>query len=188
VVLKGMLMSDKQGRDFLTAKEVSDYFRIPLNTVYRLTKLGKLKAIKVGKQWRYSVSEIEMLLQTGVNVRQVTSRIKEEFAERRSYPRINCSFKCRYRKIIMPDSDFISYGSVSNISGGGLFFNDDSGNLDNISIDDPLDFIIDFMPDEGNQTVIDAKARVVRKAKKCLGVKFRNIRDDYKNLIIKYVG
>lgn len=46
----------------LTAKEVSDYLRIPLSTVYGLSKKGQLKGVKIGKHWRYLESVISGFL------------------------------------------------------------------------------------------------------------------------------
>lgn len=46
----------------MTAQEVGDYLRLPLSTVYSLTKRGILKGAKFGKHWRYLESEIHAYL------------------------------------------------------------------------------------------------------------------------------
>ncbi len=42
----------------LTAQEVGDFLKLPLSTVYALTKRGVLRGIKLGKHWRYIEAEI----------------------------------------------------------------------------------------------------------------------------------
>lgn len=37
----------------LTAKEVADYLRCHISTVYRLAKNGKLPAFRLGADWRF---------------------------------------------------------------------------------------------------------------------------------------
>ena len=39
---------EKNSGKVMTVKEVSEYLKIPLSTVYDLTKKGKLRAIKFG--------------------------------------------------------------------------------------------------------------------------------------------
>ena len=59
------------GKRIMTAQEVSEHLRIPLSSLYGLTKRGKIPAIKLGKHWRYLESDIVNLWQTrdpnGVN-------------------------------------------------------------------------------------------------------------------------
>jgi len=48
----------------LTSEEVSSMLRLPLSTLYRLTKNGKIKGLKIGKQWRYKKEDIISLVNT----------------------------------------------------------------------------------------------------------------------------
>ena len=48
----------------MTAQEVSEHLRIPLSSLYSLTKKGKIPAIKLGKHWRYLESDIVNLWHT----------------------------------------------------------------------------------------------------------------------------
>jgi len=43
----------------MTIKEVADYLRLSKVTVYKMTRQGKIPALKIGKQWRYNKSEID---------------------------------------------------------------------------------------------------------------------------------
>jgi excisionase family DNA binding protein len=45
-------------RKVLTVKEVSDYLKIPISTIYNLAREGKLRAVKFGKHWRFLEEEI----------------------------------------------------------------------------------------------------------------------------------
>ena len=49
--------------ELLTAREVRDQLRIPLSTVYYLAKEGKLRGFRVGRSWRFPVSEINRIMQ-----------------------------------------------------------------------------------------------------------------------------
>jgi excisionase family DNA binding protein len=40
-------------------RELSDYLRVHPTTVYRLLKLGKLPAFKVGSDWRFNSESID---------------------------------------------------------------------------------------------------------------------------------
>ena len=45
--------------DYLTLKETAEYFRVQPLTVRRWALAGKIPAHKVGRQWRFSLKEIE---------------------------------------------------------------------------------------------------------------------------------
>ena len=38
----------------MTSKEVAEYLRIPVRTLYKLCQEGKIPARKVGRHWRFS--------------------------------------------------------------------------------------------------------------------------------------
>ncbi len=46
-------------KEFLNSKEVSRYFDIPLRTIQKLSQQGRIRAVKLGKQWRYKKADIE---------------------------------------------------------------------------------------------------------------------------------
>lgn len=43
----------------MTIKELADYLRLSKVTVYKMTRQGKIPALKIGKQWRYNKAEID---------------------------------------------------------------------------------------------------------------------------------
>jgi excisionase family DNA binding protein len=60
----------------LTAKEVADYLRCHISTVYRLAKSGKLPGFRLGADWRFR----EDTLQNWLNV-ELNSSNSAELAE-----------------------------------------------------------------------------------------------------------
>src|SRR5437867_13189545 len=47
---------------FLTTEEVLEYLQVNLRTVHRLTKAGKIPAVRVGRQWRFRKRDIDSWL------------------------------------------------------------------------------------------------------------------------------
>src|SRR5437588_12297569 len=47
---------------FLTTEEVLEYLQVNLRPVYRLTKAGKIPAVRVGRQWRFRKRDIDAWL------------------------------------------------------------------------------------------------------------------------------
>ena len=45
-------------KNVMTIKELSQYLKISVSSLYFLTSSGKIPAVKVGKHWRYMQSEI----------------------------------------------------------------------------------------------------------------------------------
>lgn len=55
---------DSSGNQVLTLAEVSEYLRIPVSTIYKLSREGALPAQKLGKQWRYHKEAIDEWLKS----------------------------------------------------------------------------------------------------------------------------
>src|SRR3989338_3151532 len=53
-----MNQAERQEEKILTIQEVSEFLKIPVSSLYALTKSGKIPAVKVGKHWRYLESEL----------------------------------------------------------------------------------------------------------------------------------
>lgn len=49
-------------KDFYTAKEIAELFSMNVMTIYRYIKAGKLKAHKIGKEFRVGRAEFERFL------------------------------------------------------------------------------------------------------------------------------
>lgn len=48
--------------DFLTTRQVQDVLKVDRITIYRMLGDGRLKGTKIGQQWRFSVHEVERLM------------------------------------------------------------------------------------------------------------------------------
>lgn len=49
-------------KDFYTAQELADKLRVNVMTIYRYIKAGKLKAHKIGKEFRIEKSEFNRFM------------------------------------------------------------------------------------------------------------------------------
>lgn len=47
------------GKDYLTVGEVSDYLKLPEETIYKYARTGKLPGSKVGRHWRFDRARID---------------------------------------------------------------------------------------------------------------------------------
>lgn len=54
-------------QEFYTAKELSDKLKLNVMTIYRYIKAGKLKAYKIGKEFRVEKEEFEEFLKQSIN-------------------------------------------------------------------------------------------------------------------------
>jgi len=50
---------------FLSVREVADKFRVSDESIYRLVRDSRLKAIRIGGQWRIPESAVQELLDSG---------------------------------------------------------------------------------------------------------------------------
>ncbi len=49
--------------EILNIKEVADYLKIPVSSVYKLAQEKKLPAVKVGKHWRFLKRDLDHLFE-----------------------------------------------------------------------------------------------------------------------------
>ncbi len=47
--------------EILNIKEVSEYLKIPVSTLYKFVQEGKIPATKLGKHWRFMKKDIDRL-------------------------------------------------------------------------------------------------------------------------------
>lgn len=48
--------------EIFTMEELSDYLKLSVHTLYKLSQKGEIPARKIGKQWRYIKMEIDKWL------------------------------------------------------------------------------------------------------------------------------
>lgn len=187
-------MNIKNPKKLLSVSEVSEYLCIPLKSVYYLTEIGKIRGIKVGRQWRYHLSNIEFYYQNGTNRKAAISNITNpagdirDITERRAFPRINCNIRCSYEVVIPLLKEFSSTSSIRNISGNGIFLYALQDSLKTISVGDPVNLRFPLNIESGENGNLDISGRVVRKTGEGIGIKFKDVSKSYQDLIIKYVG
>lgn len=51
-----------QEKDFYTAQELADKLQVNIMTIYRYIKAGKLKAYKIGKEFRIDKAEFKRFM------------------------------------------------------------------------------------------------------------------------------
>ena len=49
--------------EIMSIKEVSEYLRIPISTIYKLAQSGQIPAVKVGKHWRFAKKDLDRLFE-----------------------------------------------------------------------------------------------------------------------------
>jgi len=49
--------------EIFNIKEVSDYLKIPVSTLYKLIQDGKVPAVKLGKHWRFMKKDLDNLFE-----------------------------------------------------------------------------------------------------------------------------
>ena len=48
-------------KNFYTVTQTADQLRCSENTIYRMARRGDIDAVKVGRQWRFSLDAIEKM-------------------------------------------------------------------------------------------------------------------------------
>lgn len=180
---------------FLSAYEVSSIFGIPLDSVYYLSRKGKIKAIKIGKHWKYKKVDIEQCLNNGTDFCKKpaieSNNLKDvppNYIEQRSFQRINTNFKCFYYINLPPLKQIKNEGIIKNLSGGGIFLLIQSNGLNGIDLDDPieLDFVLNSNVDQSIN--IYTKGKAIRKNKNGIGIRFRHIDKQLQDRIVEYAN
>ena len=57
---------DGIGSAFLTTEEVMAILRVNIRTIYRLIRAREIPAVRVGRQWRFRRSDLEVWLAAGI--------------------------------------------------------------------------------------------------------------------------
>jgi len=173
-----MKTPDNESKKVMSAEEVSQFLNVPRSTIYDLTRSGKITGAKVGKHWRYLRDDVEGYL------RGIQSPSSSR--ERRKSPRINCRLSGKLASTLVERSKSPQEGWVANLSEGGvLFLNQMSDGF--LKVGDPVSLCFD-LEDQGR---IEAKGRIVHRnfdSHPAYGIKFRDLPDEARAQIRKYVG
>jgi len=61
-------------QNFLTTEEVLDYLQVNVRTLYRLIKMGRIPAIRVGRQWRFRKDDLDAWISRGGTERKASGQ------------------------------------------------------------------------------------------------------------------
>ena len=63
------------GKTFLTIGEVSEYLKLPEETIYKYARSGRIPAAKVGRHWRFDQDQIDHWVQDHSNTKPSALKI-----------------------------------------------------------------------------------------------------------------
>ena len=167
----------------MTTKEVSQYLRIPISSLWRLTKLGRIRGVKVGKHWRYVESDVRTFLNGAENG---TGRHRP-VTDRRKSPRLNCKIQAQIRNLLSSMPSLPLPGVINNLSveGARVLLEKQGG----FKAGDPVEIIFEIL--EIWSPRMEVKGRVVyasSNSKLKVGIKFRLMNPETQGAIQNYVG
>jgi len=55
--------NQQKPKKLMTLKEVAEYLRLSIHTVYKMAQKGKIPALKAGKKWRFRKEDIDQWLE-----------------------------------------------------------------------------------------------------------------------------
>ena len=182
--------------DVMTAQEVSECLRISLSTVHHLSRIGKIKGIKMGKQWRYLREDIEKCLANGFEDVNVPSPVRRSSPwptiERRIWARMNCNLQ-GHLTIQSGNQSWEARGMILNLSEGGILFQieeqDKKGDIEPRHGDNAT--IAFCLPQGDPYAVRLASGRIIHRSDSSnpsLGIKFRNVPFNLQKEIRQFIG
>lgn len=177
---------EETNKIFSNSKEVSKLLSISIRTLQKLSQEGKIRAIKIGRLWRYKRSDIEIYVSSGTDFSKEPARKPNNLSDRRTFPRINCSIPCDIVVIIPQKKEVYSKARILNISEGGIFlenYEKENGFL-NIGNDDPINLKFEL----NESAMLEVNGRVLRIQDKGIAVKFKRTNFETKELIREYIG
>ena len=186
-------------KEVMTAREVSEYLKIPLSSLYALTKKGRVCGIKIGKHWRYRGQDILKYWQ-GDSVTDVIAAIAHRTNPHkdRIFQRINCEIPAGTKILLERKREIELKGKIQNLSEGGLLFLYGDPNPPaaetpwGIEVGDPIKVSFDLGEDvHDDSAFMELQGRIVHKTegeRHALGIKFKSINEDDQRRIHDYVG
>lgn len=185
-------MTDKQKNDkekVMTVPEVSDYLRIPVSTIYDLTHKGKIRGVKVGRQWRYLEADIRAFLHGETLASGGSARLTEQ----RKHSRIRTRIPAQIAVHLGEDSHLKKNGRLRDISEGGVLFVCENGNgsgIKSLGEGQPVKIIFEIAGN-GSSNKIEVAGRIVHfvtNGEVKTGIQFQNLSAKDREAIQDYVG
>lgn len=171
----------------MTAKEVSERLRISLSTVHHLTRTGKIRGMKMGKQWRYVKEDIERCLAGGFDMAFSGAKSR---AERRRNARLNCHIGARAAISLDTNSNWSGDGIILNLSEGGLLFettNTQTEKRGGLQLNDPITVRLRIPAGAQEMNLNGRIVHMTQAGSARIGIKFRNLSPESQKLIQDYI-
>ena len=182
-----VINQEDNNKRFMTALEVSRYLNIPLSTLYTLTKQGKVQGVKVGRQWRYPIKYVQTTFAAEPSP-AAPAPPPQFLSERRAYPRLNSEIPASLCIPLDRKGRPRIQGCLENVSEGGAFFVHDRDGLP-IEVNDPVRLTGEFPA--RSKEFIEIEGEVVyrvRGSKAGIGIRFRALTPEIREVIHSYVG
>ena len=176
----------KNAEKVMTVQEVSAYLKIPISTLYDLTRKGKLRGVKVGRQWRYLERDIVNFLNGIPN-----SSVNPHAHDRRQSSRIRTNIHGNLMNVFMETPSSSKEGVLRNLSKGGALFEDHNGGDSpgkdpGLEVGDPVKLTFEI---PGNGPALTIEGWIVHQSANSplrLGIKFRKIPEDKQRILREY--
>lgn len=151
--------------EVMTPREVANFLKLPLSTVYKLTQEGRLRGVKLGKHWRYLASDVRQQIAAPMPLALAAG------AERRRAPRIDVRLPVQFRVEVPQVKQCSGKGAVANVSRGGLLLVIEELSVQGqlVRLDDPIQVELDSAV-FGTTTLQGRVVRVAEGPQTSLGV------------------
>lgn len=163
----------------MTAKDAAAYLNIPVKTLYHLSRIGRIRSIKIGGRLRFDSADVSHYFLYGTENEDIT--LSEKQIEKRAFPRINCQIECKIKNELTKKK---SETKINNISAGGMLVERNSAPV--ININDPV--VLEFYLNHQIDKRFMLRAKIVRIENCHAGIKFRLISPEDKEALKKHVG
>jgi len=147
------------GPKLLTTQQVSEYLRISLSTVHHLTRTGKLKPTKQGRQWLFIKEDIDGYLSSGYATAAALQHY--EGKERRKSGRVRYLMQA-YLLIQLPTRRWEGEGNILNISENGILFESRELLLYKSPMYNEALVTLILYPESGQRHVFEVKGKIIR--------------------------
>lgn len=163
--------------EVMTPREVANFLKLPLSTVYKLTQEGRLRGVKLGKHWRYLASDVR--LQIAAPAPTASGLLAAEAAERRRHPRIDVRMPAQFRVEVPQVKQCTGKGAIANVSRGGLMLVIDELSVQGqlVRLDDPIQVELQAAP-FGTTTLAGRIVRFAEGPQTTLGVELAPLPDE----------
>ena len=173
----------------MTIKEVSQYLRIPVSTIYDLTRKGKLRGGKFGKHWRFLKEDIVAYLHGDSSASRVCVQSAPS-TELRQHPRINTQISSTV-VAGLPEKHASFTGTIRNLSMSGAYFviKTTAGSPVTLEAGDPVEILFEIPGPVPRR--IESEGRIVRQKKNGTvgsGIKFKHLPAEVMEALQDYVG